>query len=291
MPTILLALDNKRNSELIKENLEKSYSVIKINGKEDCNKSFDLVIFDLPTFKSLQNECQERIEKEKPLFLPVLLLVKKGTAGAFEQYLGDPVDDIITSPVRKVELRSRIKSLLKTRRFSLRLKEQMKKKSLKDPLTGLYNRRYFENTLNKEAERARRYKHPIAFCMMDINNFKEVNDQYSHMVGDEVLKEISNLLKDNIRESDMLVRYGGDEFMLVMPETNGESKNVVDRIRTKIERWNSETDLIKSPLRIAMGHSHWLPEEEGDIEDALMEADREMYKNKKETKEDSFYSK
>lgn len=291
MPTILLALDNKRNSELIKKNLEERYSVIETDGKEDCNKSFDLVIFDLPTFKSLQDECKERIEEEKPLFLPVLLLVKKGTAGAFEQYLGDPVDDIITSPVRKVELRSRIKSLLKTRSFSLRLKEQMKKKSLKDPLTGLYNRRYFENTLDKEAERARRYKHPIAFCMMDINNFKEVNDQYSHMVGDEVLKEISNLLKDNIRESDMLVRYGGDEFMLVMPETNGESRNVVKRIRIKIERWNSQTDLIDFPLRIAIGHSHWLPDEEGDIEDALMEADREMYKNKKETKEDNYYSK
>lgn len=291
MPTILLALDNKRNSELIRKDLKEIYSVIEIEGKEDCAKPFDLVIFDFTTFKSLQKKCQERIEKEKPLFLPVLLLVKKGTTGSFEQYLGDPVDDIITSPVRKIELRSRIKSLLKTRRFSLRLKEQMKKKSLKDPLTGLYNRRYFENTLQKEAERARRYKHPIAFCMMDINNFKEVNDKYSHMIGDQVLKEISTLLKNNIRESDMLVRYGGDEFMLVMPETNGESKSVVERIRIKIERWNRETELIDFPLRIAMGHSHWLPDHEGDIEDALVEADKKMYKNKKETKKDNYYSK
>lgn len=277
---IMLALENDRNVHLIKRELSGKYSVIEVTGREDWNKPFDLVIFDLPTFRSLKEVCQERLEKEKPLFLPVLLLVNREKEGVVSQFLGDTVDDILLSPVKKVELRTRIQSLLRTRRFSLKLKEQMKKKSLRDPLTGLYNRRYFDSIIEKEAERAKRYKHPIAFCMMDINNFKEVNDRYSHMMGDEVLKEIAGLLQDNIRESDILIRYGGDEFLLIMPETNGESVNVVERINRKLKRWNEETDIIGFPLGIAIGHSHWLPGQERDIDRVIEEADENMYAEK-----------
>lgn len=285
MSTILLDLKHQRNSNLLKEDLEGSYTVIQTTDKEvDLSRSFDLVILDLATFMSEREVYQERVEEEKPIFLPVLLLINGGKEGVVEEYLGGLVDDIIRSPVKKLELRTRIKSLLNTRRFSLRLKEKMKQKTLRDPLTGLYNRRFFENVIEKEAERAARYKHPIAFCMMDINNFKEVNDKYSHLTGDEILKEISQLLQENIRDSDFLVRYGGDEFMLIMPETNGESLNVVERIKLKLEKWNRETNLIDFPLNIAMGHAHWLPGDSGDIEKALREADKEMYKNKEDLK-------
>ena len=284
MSKILLTLGNEKNFELIKKELMDRHEVIEANGKEDCEKSFDLVIFDIPTFQSLQDKCKNMVEQEKPLFLPVLLLVsedKKDTAG---QYLGNTVDEILICPVRKIELRTRVSSLLRTRRISLKLKDQMEKKALKDPLTGLYNKRYFNEIINKEAKRADRYGHPIAFCMMDMNNFKKVNDTYTHLIGDEVLREISQLLKENTRESDILIRYGGDEFLLIMPETNGEAMNAVERLNEKLSIWNKETDIIDFPINIAFGHSHWLPNGEKCVEEALEEADRNMYKNKNKIK-------
>jgi len=281
MPKIMLALQNDRNCELIKSELAEDYSVVTASREKDFQKSFDLVIFDLPTFKSFREFCGERIEAEKPLFLPVLLLINRERKEVIGQYLGTMVDDILMSPVKKFELKMRIQSLLRTRRFSVKLKEQMEKKALRDPLTGLYNRRYFDDIIDQEAERARRYEHPIAFCMMDMNNFKAVNDRYSHMVGDEVLREIANLLQDNIRESDILIRYGGDEFLLVMPETDGESINVLKRIKTVLERWNKKADIIDLSLEIAVGHSHWFPNQDRDIKSALEEADKKMYEDKK----------
>jgi len=278
--TIMLALQNEKDCQLIESELSGDYSVKQARGKESCEEEMDLVVFDLPTFKQCQETCEARIEEEKPLFLPVLLLVKRGKEEAVSQYLGVTIDDILSTPLKKVELRARIQSLLRTRRFSLKYRDEMKEKTLTDPLTGLYNRRYFEEFIGKEAERAKRYGHPVAFCMMDMNNFKDVNDRYSHMVGDEVLKEISKLLKTNIRESDVLIRYGGDEFLLVMPETNGESTTVVERISQKLEKWNEVTELIDHPLGIAIGHSHWLPGEDKSVGEALEEADKNMYRDK-----------
>ncbi|MFB6291660.1 MAG: GGDEF domain-containing protein [Candidatus Bipolaricaulia bacterium] len=281
MAKIMLALQNERNRELIRDELAENHSALEGREEEDCARDVDLVIFDLPTFKKLREACESKREEEKPLHLPVLLLLEREKEEAVAKYLGDTVDDILLTPVKKPELKTRIGSLLQTRRFSLKFRDQMREESLKDPLTGLYNRRYFQEFIEKEAERARRYGHPISFSMMDINNFKDINDRYSHMVGDEVLKDISQLLLDNIRESDILVRYGGDEFLLVMPETNRGITVVVDRIVHKLKEWNGKTDLIEETLEIAIGQSYWAPEKDISIEQALKEADEDMYENKR----------
>lgn len=281
MATILLALQNKKDSQLLKRELSKEYSILEASDKEVFEKDLDLVVFDFPMFQKLRDVCADKVNEEKPLHLPVLLLVKRNKEEAVSQYLGDMIDDILLTPSKKIELKTRIHSLLRTRRFSLKYRDQMREKSLKDHLTGLYNRRYFQEFIDKEAKRAKRYGHPIAFCMLDINNFKEVNDRYSHMIGDEVLKEISQLLLENIRESDILVRYGGDEFLLVMPETKRGMTVVVDRINHKLREWNKETELIEETLQIAIGQSHWVPEDDISIKETLKEADKKMYADKR----------
>ncbi len=163
----------------------------------------------------------------------------------------------------------------------IRLEEKLRQQAIHDPLTGVYNRRYFNETLNKEIEQANRYDKPLAFIMMDINRFKEINDRYSHQIGDKVLEEIAKLLKENVRSADTVVRYGGDEFLIMMPETNSESKNLVTRLKEKLTRWNEHSDLLDFPLTLAIGAAHWSPNQGRDVEETLKEADQKMYKDKR----------
>ena len=162
----------------------------------------------------------------------------------------------------------------------IRLEEKLRSRAIRDPLTGLYNRRYFNETLEKEVERSERYEVPIGFLMIDVNRFKEINDRYSHQAGDKVLKEVADLLSSNVRDADSVVRYGGDEFLVMMPETNGGVPNTISRLRKNLEDWNETSDLLDFDLTLAMGVSHWSPDQGRDVADAIKEADEEMYRDK-----------
>jgi len=115
---------------------------------------------------------------------------------------------------------------------------------------------------------------------MDVNRFKEINDRYSHQIGDKVLCRVGNLLKKNVRDADTVVRYGGDEFLVMMPETNGEVTDIIDRLKDSLADWNKKNTLIDFPLTLAMGVSHWSPGQKRNVEEALNEADRKMYEDK-----------
>ncbi|MBS3737084.1 PAS domain S-box protein [Candidatus Bipolaricaulota bacterium] len=181
---------------------------------------------------------------------------------------------------KDVELAEILAGHLHEELLRVRLEEDLRDQTIHDPLTGLYNRRYFNETLSKEVGRSERYGHNIAFLMIDVNSFKEINDTYSHQIGDKVLEKVAEILKENVRDADTVVRYGGDEFLIMMPETNGDSKHTVDRLRGKLSEWNEESDILDFPLTLAMGVSHWNAEQERSVEDALNEADHIMYEEK-----------
>jgi diguanylate cyclase (GGDEF)-like protein len=120
-----------------------------------------------------------------------------------------------------------------------------------DALTGLYNRRYLDFRIENEFTRAKRYNRNLSVVMADIDQFKKVNDAHSHMVGDEVLKVIAHLFRDNLRGVDFVARYGGEEFVLLLPETPSNGAILVcERIRCEIESYNWEA--IRPGLRVTV---------------------------------------
>jgi len=171
--------------------------------------------------------------------------------------------------VHRAEYRSRIEFLAKH-----------------DSLTGACNRHYFEGSIADEEARARRYKHSISFLMVDITWFKQINDTYGHKVGDEVLKEVAAILKTNVRQTDVVVRYGGDEFLIMFPETPGEADAARRRILEAVDALNASGTRFDFPVTLALGSAHWDPAAGVTIEDVLSYADERMYEHKR-TQHDS----
>jgi len=150
-----------------------------------------------------------------------------------------------------------------------------------DPTTSVYNRHALKELLANEVTRARRYNHPIGMMMVDVNRFKEVNDRFGHAMGDKVLQAIAGILEHNVRESDIVVRYGGDEFLVVLLETSGETNLIRERILEEVAQWNETNPLLQFPVTLAIGSVHWNPKTGQTIEQALVEADRSMYEDKR----------
>ena len=162
----------------------------------------------------------------------------------------------------------------------VRLQERLRSQAMLDPLTGVYNRRYFNEVIQQELLRSGRYEHSVAFLMIDINRFKEVNDLLGHQIGDLVLRDVAALLRQSVRDVDWVVRYGGDEFLIVLPETPSRLQSVHERLAETMADWSTRTALVDFPLTLAVGWAEWDPRRPRSLQQVLSEADRMMYVNK-----------
>ena len=116
--------------------------------------------------------------------------------------------------------------------------QRVKQLAYLDGLTGIFNRRYFEIRIAEEIERARRYSTDLALIMVDVDKFKSLNDDFGHLLGDEVLRQVSSLLSRHIRKSDVVCRYGGEEFVVLLPQTTGEQAlHVAEKLRLAVAEW------------------------------------------------------
>ena len=163
----------------------------------------------------------------------------------------------------------------------IRLRNELRRQAIRDPLTGLYNRRYFDQAIQKEFQRSERYHHPIGFLMVDVDRFKEINDRFGHHRGDRVLQEVARLLKETVRTFDFVVRFGGDEFLIVLLEPGFGTEAVIERIRVSLEKSERINRLLEFPLTLSVGGAAWMPEADESLEDVLARADQNMYADKK----------
>jgi diguanylate cyclase (GGDEF)-like protein len=173
----------------------------------------------------------------------------------------------------------------KAENFAQELKkanEQLRDMAFKDGLTGLYNHRYFQDLMDNELSRARRYKKPFSLIMLDLDHFKKINDEYGHPVGDVVLKEVSKAIKNTIRDSDIAARYGGEEFAVVLPETELRGAAILaERLRKAIEQLEIDTNGCSIDVSVSVGVTCYHPSTDKiEKSEIISEADNALYNSK-----------
>ncbi|QOR66589.1 diguanylate cyclase [Cytobacillus suaedae] len=147
-------------------------------------------------------------------------------------------------------------------------------KSITDPLTGAFNSAYFKHKLAESIQDSKKTSEPMALLFCDIDNFKKLNDNEGHIYGDKILKEITNLIIDNVRSTDIVCRYGGEEFVVIMPATDSKKAKVIaEHIRTKVSIHGNKS--VLTPITISMGIA--LYPDDTDEENIVHLADQAMY--------------
>jgi two-component system, cell cycle response regulator len=179
-------------------------------------QTVDVVVTDImmPGMDGL--ELTERIKESRD----VEVIVMTGFSGdySYEEVIHKGASDFVFKPVRFEELLLRLKRVLKERY----LKEELQKLAITDDLTKLYNARHFYHELRAEADRCRRYRRPLSLLLLDIDHFKQFNDRYGHLEGNHVLSRVGQVIQSRLRSMDSAYRYGGEEFTIILPETDGE---------------------------------------------------------------------
>ncbi|MBB2751659.1 UNVERIFIED_ORG: two-component system cell cycle response regulator [Rhizobium aethiopicum] len=242
----ILLVDGRANSqERIIKALKPVADVLALSDPqaalfEAAESPFDLVIVNanFDDYDPLRL-CSQLRSLERTRFLPILIITEQGADEMVVRALDLGVNDYIIRPVDTNELVARSLTQIRRKRCNDRLRASVKQTielAVTDPLTGLYNRRYLDNHLNVLFNRSMARGRPLSVLITDIDRFKQVNDTYGHDGGDEVLREFANRVRSTIRGADLACRYGGEEFVVVMPDTSPEiAATVAERLRAAVE--------------------------------------------------------
>lgn len=247
----------------------------------------DLLLLDirLPGIDGL--EILEWIRRESGRRrLPVILLSGLDQPGEVVRGLELGANDYVTKPVTFPVLLARIRTQLMISDMVKRLEAQnriLARLASYDQLTGAFNRRGLERILKTEVERSLRYRQPLAALMLDIDRFKPVNDRYGHPVGDRVLRRLAGIISSTLRSSDLFCRYGGEEFLIVLPHTGLErALEAGERICRRVAGEPFRDQGLEIPLTVSLGAAVLDPTAKDPGKELIAAADRALYRAKRE---------
>jgi len=283
LPVVLLVDDSDFVHRLLKARLK--YESVQLasayNGQEGLELAMkdppDLILLDIDMpvmdgFETLRLLMEEPTTRNIPVIVLSGMDTTQDKVTAFD--LG--AIDFVSKPFELTELRARLRSSL---RISSLLK-MLEQKAQVDGLTGLYNRSYFDQRWSEEYERCLRHSNGLSIVMIDIDNFKSINDSFGHPAGDAVISGIANLIQSHIRKSDIACRYGGEEFVLILPETSPEQAlGLCERIRSDCQEiyWPRHAD---RNITISMGITGCTDGATMQAETWIEHADSNLYKAK-----------
>jgi diguanylate cyclase (GGDEF)-like protein len=242
--TILLVEDDKVQAKVTKDFLESfGHEVILAADGKSAIKSaktqkVDIIVLDLVLPDISGNEVSRWLKLTPDTKgIPIIMLTVRNSMTEKVAGLEAGADDYLPKPYDEIELNARIYACLRTKALQDELREKNRQleeallklevQAITDPLTELFNRRYFLSAVEKEFNRTVRYKSPTSCLMIDIDHFKKINDAYGHRAGDISLKETAARIKSCTRDIDTVARWGGEEFIVLLPETGGENAMLV----------------------------------------------------------------
>lgn len=286
MAKILVAEDDRDAAVLMQLVLKKAGHQVRLVGSgravlDACaEESPDLLLLDVAMPELDGYEVARRL-KERAETRDVPLVFVTGSSETRSKVAGLTVgaNDYITKPFHRDELLARVAVALRIKQQTDDLKAanaQLAALSLLDSLTNLYNRRHLDQRLEEEVARANRYGGPLTCLMLDIDRFKSVNDRYGHQEGDAVLRMVANVLRQATRISDVVGRYGGEEFTILAPETDLAAGAVLaERIRSSVAAQEVLLDGEKVRVTISIGLAQHVRRDTGA--DLIAAADGALY--------------
>jgi two-component system cell cycle response regulator len=289
---ILLIDSDLRQAERLRSYLAPTNSVDVLAHPQDAVFQVSATDYDLAIVSMALGDfdplrvCSQLRTVEATRTLPIILVAEDGDRARVMRGLELGVNDFIMRPVERNELRARVRTQIRRRRYAEELRESVDHTlalAVTDELTGLYNRRYFERHLAIMLDKAREQDRDMAVMLIDMDFFKAVNDTHGHDAGDAVLKEFAARLRRNIRGVDLPCRFGGEEFVVLMPDTDyAQAQNVAERVRGAVSERPFEVATGRG-LNVTVSVGLALNEAATDTPDVILKrADVALYRAKRE---------
>src|SRR5215469_8996470 len=234
MHRLLLQVKRKRERRRLEDWLSHSYHIVLPDPEHPLEGEFDMALIDGACLRELRPLVRAKRKSEAPVFLPFLLLTVRRRGNLPSRHLGRLVDDVILRPVSEKELVARVSNLLRMRRWSLDLKrehDRVMKLAITDDVSGFNNTRFLDRHLDGAAGK----EQELCLVFFDLDNFKNLVDKHGHLLGSKALREVAQAVHRVVSEEDRLVRYGGDEFIAILPrQSKDEALAKVNRMKRAI---------------------------------------------------------